>query len=161
VIDPDEARDLRVARRRCAQALDHEFDVEQHAAPFRIAHQALHPEHDGQSRAARHRHHAMQAGRGVDDELAGREPIERDALFFGIAMRPRGELAAALGCELDENGFVVAGADRQTSVDRVYAVGNCTEAKQNVPMAIADGALAGALINHRLVEEGVVQPVAV
>ena len=123
---------------------------------------AVHAWHWAQTAGAEENERALLAD-AVDRVDASNlaEPIERDALFFGIAMRPRGELAAALGCELDENGFVVAGADRQTSVDRVYAVGNCTEAKQNVPMAIADGALAGALINHRLVEEGVVQPVAV
>ena len=42
-------------------------------------------------------------------ELAGREPLECDALFFFVRMEPRVQLAAALGCELDDRGFVVAG----------------------------------------------------
>ena len=33
--------------------------------------------------------------------------------------------------------------DRQTTVDRVYAIGNCADRMQNVPMAIADGARGG------------------
>ncbi len=92
-------------------------------------------------------------------EFDGREPLERDALFFFLAMRPRTGLAAALGCELDDSGYVVAAPmTRATTVDRVYAAGNCTDPSQNVPMAISDGARAGAYINFRLVEDGVVQP---
>ena len=56
-------------------------------------------------------------------------------------------------------GYVVAAPmTRATSVDRVHAAGNCADPSQNVPMAIADGARAGAYINFRLVEDGVVQP---
>ena len=85
-----------------------------------------------------------------------REPLARDALFFHAGMTPRTALAAALGCELNDGGYIVADAgDRQTSVDRVYAVGNCVEPMHNVPMAIADGALAAVRLNFRLVEEGV------
>jgi thioredoxin reductase len=92
-------------------------------------------------------------------EVAGREPIERDALFFHVAMEPGNALAATLGCALEENGFVAAAPeDRQTSVDRVYAAGNCTDPMQNVPLAIADGVRAGVAVNLRLLGQGLVQP---
>jgi thioredoxin reductase len=92
-------------------------------------------------------------------EVAGREPIERDALFFHVGMEPRIALAATLGCALEDNGFVKAAPeDRQTSVDRVYAVGNCADPMQNVSMAIADGARAAVAVNVRLVGEGLMQP---
>ena len=60
---------------------------------------------------------------------------------------------------------VVVGADRRAAdvlhgARRVYAVGNCTDPMQNVPLAIADGARAAIAINVRLIGEGVVQPVA-
>jgi thioredoxin reductase len=93
-------------------------------------------------------------------ELAGREPLERDALFFHVGMHPRTGLAAALGCALDEGGYVTVDELRQSSVGRVYAVGNCADPMQNVPMAIADGARAGVAVNVRLVGEGIVQPLA-
>jgi thioredoxin reductase len=87
--------------------------------------------------------------------LAGRDPLPADALFFHVAFRPRTTLAARLGCALDENGYVAADPlDRQTSVDRVYAAGNCADGMQNVAMAIADGARAAVMINFRLVSEG-------
>ena len=94
-------------------------------------------------------------------ELAGRAPVERDALFFHVGMTPRTELAAALGCELGEGGYVIAAAeDRRTTVDRVYAAGNCADPMQNVSMAAADGARAGVAVNVRLVGEGLLQPAA-
>jgi thioredoxin reductase len=100
-----------------------------------------------------------QDGRLTAIELSGREPIERDALFFHVAMEPRNALATTLGCALEENGFVrAAPEDRQTSVDRVYAAGNCADPMQNVVMAIADGARAAVAVNVRLVGEGLVQP---
>jgi thioredoxin reductase len=100
-----------------------------------------------------------QDGRLTAIELTGRPPLERDALFFNVGLEPRTALAAGLGCALDEGGFVIAAEqDRQTSVDRVYAAGNCADPKQNVPMAIGDGARAAVAVNARLVGEGVLQP---
>jgi thioredoxin reductase len=88
-------------------------------------------------------------------ELSGRAPLARDALFFHVGLVPRTALASALGCALEDGGYVVAAPqDRQTSVDRVYAAGNCADPMQNVPLAIADGARAGVAVNVRLVEEG-------
>jgi thioredoxin reductase len=83
-------------------------------------------------------------------ELSDGERVARDALFFRVAVEPRTQLAQALGCELDEQGFIVAGEDRMTTVDGVYAVGNCVDQMLNVPMAIADGARAGVAVNVRL-----------
>jgi thioredoxin reductase len=87
-------------------------------------------------------------------ELAGRDPLPADALFFHVALRPVTELAQALGCALGEGGFVVAEPlTRATNVDRVHAIGNCADPMQNVPMAIADGARAAVAINMRLLGE--------
>jgi thioredoxin reductase len=95
------------------------------------------------------------AGRLTHIELADGSSIERDALFFNVEMQPRAGLAAALGCELTETGFVVsAPGDRQTTVDGVYAVGNCADPMHNVPMSIADGARAGVFVNVRLLPAG-------
>jgi thioredoxin reductase len=93
-------------------------------------------------------------GRLTHVELADGSSLERDALFFNVEMQPRSALAAALGCELTETGFIVAAPlDRQTSVDGVYAAGNCADPMLNVPMSIADGARAAVFINVRLLAE--------
>jgi thioredoxin reductase len=96
------------------------------------------------------RFHHDGSGHLTHVELTSGELVERDALFFRVAAEPRTQLAQALGCALDEQGFIVAGEDRMTTVDGVYAVGNCVDQMQNVPMAIADGARAGVAINVRL-----------
>jgi thioredoxin reductase len=101
-------------------------------------------------------------GRLTAIELIGGPPLERDALFFHIAMQARTALAGGLGCALNEGGFVIAAEqDRQTNVDRVYAAGNCADPMHNVPLATADGARAALAVNVRLAEEGVLQPRAV
>ncbi|WP_037502485.1 NAD(P)/FAD-dependent oxidoreductase [Solirubrobacter soli] len=90
-------------------------------------------------------------------ELADGTSLERDALFFNVAMHPRVDLAVQLGCELTEAGFIASAAqDRKTTVDGVYAVGNCADPMLNVPMSIADGARAAVFINvHLLVADGI------
>jgi thioredoxin reductase len=98
-------------------------------------------------------------GRLTAIELTGRPPLTRDALFFHVGFRPRTALAAAIGCALGDDGFVIAAeGDRQTSVDRVYAAGNCIDPMQTVPLATGDGARAALAVNARLVGEGVLQP---
>jgi thioredoxin reductase len=104
---------------------------------------------------------AARDGRLTAIEFSGRPPLERDVLFFNVGFEPRTAIAAALGCALDDRGFVIAAErDRQTSVDRVYAAGNCADPMLNVPLSIADGVRAGGAVNLRLVEDGVVQPLA-
>ena len=92
---------------------------------------------------------AHEDGRLTAIEFESGERLERDALFFHVGFTPRTELAAALGCELDERGFVIAGTDH------VYAAGNCADPMQTVVMAIADGARAGVAVNVKLVGDGV------
>jgi thioredoxin reductase len=82
--------------------------------------------------------------------LADGRTLERDALFFFIGLRPRTELAAQLGCELREDGSIVAGEDQHTSVDGVYAAGNCANTFAGIPVAAAEGVKAAVAINTRL-----------
>jgi len=92
-------------------------------------------------------------GRLTHIELADGTSLERDNLFFNVAMHPRVDLAVQLGCALTEHGFVeTAPFDRATSVDGVYAVGNCADPMLNVPMSIADGARAAVMVNVHLLE---------
>jgi len=48
-----------------------------------------------------------------------------------------------LGCRLDDEGFVVAYAEGQTSVKGVYAAGDLTPGLQLVQVAAGSGAVAG------------------
>ena len=63
--------------------------------------------------------------------------------FFSIAHRPQVDLATALGCALDDDGYVAVSSCGQTSVDGVYAAGDLTPQLQLVSVAAASGAVAG------------------
>lgn len=63
--------------------------------------------------------------------------------FFSIKHHPRSEVAAGLGCELDELGYIKVGEHGETSVDGVYAAGDVTPGEQLVQRAASEGAIAG------------------
>jgi thioredoxin reductase len=65
---------------------------------------------------------------------------------------PNSELAASLGAELDEAGFVVASRDGVTSVPGVYAVGGATDATHQLTGAADSGTRAARWLNHELTE---------
>jgi thioredoxin reductase len=76
--------------------------------------------------------------------------LDREALFFYVGWQLRNELARALGCELRDDGGIVADSDQATTVDRVYAAGNCAEPRALVPTAAGAGVTAAVAINARL-----------
>jgi thioredoxin reductase len=78
------------------------------------------------------------------------QTLDRDALFFYVGWRLRNELARALGCELRDDGSVAVDANQATSVDRVYAAGNCSDPRALVPAAAGSGTTAAVAINARL-----------
>ncbi|WP_323190671.1 NAD(P)/FAD-dependent oxidoreductase [Halostella sp. PRR32] len=58
------------------------------------------------------------------------------------------DLAADLGCDINDDGSVAVDDDYETSVDGVYAVGDVTHGQNQTPVAIGDGAYAGIAIHH-------------
>jgi thioredoxin reductase len=82
--------------------------------------------------------------------LANGQRLDRDALFFYVGWRLRNDIARTLGCELRDDGSVAVDTDQATSVDRVYAAGNCCEPRALVPAAAGSGAMAAVAINTRL-----------
>ena len=76
--------------------------------------------------------------------------LERDALFFYIGWRLRSDLARTLGCELRDDGSIAVDGDQATTVDRVYAAGNCAEPRGLVPAAAGSGVTGAVAINARL-----------
>jgi thioredoxin reductase len=78
------------------------------------------------------------------------ETLERDALFFYVGWRLRNDVARTLGCELRDDGSIAVDSDQATTVDRVYAAGNCADPRALVPVAAASGVAAAVAINVRL-----------
>jgi len=85
--------------------------------------------------------------------LADGQTLDRDALFFYVGWRLRNDIARTLGCELREDGSIAVDTDQATTVDRVYAAGNCCEPRALVPAATGSGATAAVAINTRLTFE--------
>jgi thioredoxin reductase len=78
------------------------------------------------------------------------ETLDRDALFFCVGWRLRNDVARALGCQLREDGSIAVDSGQATTVDRVYAAGNCAEPRALVPAAAGSGVTAAVTINTRL-----------
>jgi thioredoxin reductase len=82
--------------------------------------------------------------------LGDGQTLDRDALFFYIGWRLRNEVARTLGCELRDDGSIAVDSNQGTTIDRVYAAGNCSEPRALVPAAAGSGATAAVAINARL-----------
>jgi thioredoxin reductase len=78
------------------------------------------------------------------------ETLDRDALFFYVGWRLRNDIARALACRLRDDGSIDVDAEQATTVDRVYAAGNCAEPRALVPAATGSGVTAAVAINVRL-----------
>ncbi|WP_436925062.1 NAD(P)/FAD-dependent oxidoreductase [Halosimplex amylolyticum] len=59
-------------------------------------------------------------------------------------------LARELGCEINDDGTIAVGDHGKTSVDDVYAVGDCTPGHNQIPVALGQGAKAGIDVHFRL-----------
>ncbi|MEW5421201.1 NAD(P)/FAD-dependent oxidoreductase [Amorphus sp. 3PC139-8] len=94
-------------------------------------------------------------GRGLDGvRLADGRLVETVGLYLAPKLVMTSPLAADLGCTMDETPLgpvVKTGADKQTTVDGVYAVGDMARMPHSVTFAVADGALAAMSIVHRRV----------
>jgi len=89
-------------------------------------------------------------GRLRQVRLDNGETLDRDALFFYVGWRLRNDVARTLGCELRDDGSIAVDSDQATTIDRVYAAGNCSEPRALVPAAAGTGATAAVAINARL-----------
>lgn len=82
---------------------------------------------------------ARRADGGIVADLPeGQQAGPFDCYIWATGRRPRTEaFARESGLELDDKGYVVADALQQTSLPRVYAVGDVTGRKPLTPVAIA------------------------
>ena len=64
-----------------------------------------------------------------------------DLVIYAIGIKPRDELAKAAGIECHPKGGVVVGDNLQTSVQDIYAIGECANWKGNFYGLIAPGSM--------------------
>jgi thioredoxin reductase len=81
-------------------------------------------------------------------ELDGGQVLPTSMMLFSVAHQPRVELAQALGCALDDEGYVAVNSKGRTSVPGVYAAGDLTPGLQLVSVAAASGVVAGVACAH-------------
>ena len=94
-------------------------------------------------------------GSGGDLEavvLEGGEAVARGGLLLAPEQELRSDLPHRLGCPLTADGRVEAGVGGRTPVPGVFVAGDAGPGMQSVVMAMASGTLAGAMLNHDLLE---------
>lgn len=73
-----------------------------------------------------------------------------DTLYVALGTSPQTHLAAHLGVNLDEEGYVKIDAKQRTSVDRIYAVGDIVAGLDQIAVAMGHGAIAATAIHNDL-----------
>ena len=76
-------------------------------------------------------------------------------MFVPPRFVPNSDLLAALGCDLDKDGWPITGGDGLTSVAGVWVAGNVANARAQVITAAGEGSAAAIAINADLVDEDV------
>jgi thioredoxin reductase len=85
----------------------------------------------------------VEDGRMTTAALGSGRELPATRAFFSIKHHPRNDLAAQLGCEIDDLGYVTVGEHGETSVVGVYAAGDITPGEQLVQRAASEGAVGG------------------
>jgi len=87
----------------------------------------------------------------VKDVLTGKESdIQTDAVFVAIGETPISGIAASVGVETDEVGFIVVDKEMRTSIPRVYAAGDVIGGVRQIVTATGTGAIAALTIFNDL-----------
>ncbi len=80
------------------------------------------------------------------------DPAPFPHVFIATGVIPRTDVADALGCRLDDDGYVATDERQATSVPFVYAAGDCDGGRKQVTQAMAEGETAGIELARRLRE---------
>lgn len=75
------------------------------------------------------------------------------ALFAKVAFKQHNDIAAVLGCNLNDTGHIQVDMFQKTSEYGIYAAGDCTSMFRSVANATAAGNIAGAMINKEMIDE--------
>jgi len=79
-----------------------------------------------------------------NDETGEEEDIETDLLVISTGCNPKISLAESAGCKIGKTGYITVNERSETSVENVYAVGDCTEYKDLItkkPLPIGLGSI--------------------
>jgi thioredoxin reductase len=82
-----------------------------------------------------------------------REKLGFDAIYAGFPFTQHSDIPVSLGCELTEHGHIKVNEFQQTTIEGIYACGDNSTMMRSVASAVADGNLAGAMVNAELTKE--------
>jgi thioredoxin reductase len=97
---------------------------------------------------------ARLTGRELKVELRDGRVVPLQGLFTATRTRPSSDLAEQLGCAMEEGPlgpFITTDAFKETTAVGVFACGDAARAMSSVPLAVADGALAGVSLHRTLI----------
>lgn len=78
--------------------------------------------------------------------------VELKALYARLATEQKLSFVKAIGCATLESGHLEVDMFGKTTVEGVYAIGDCANPMRSVATAVYTGNMAGAFINKELVE---------
>ncbi len=87
--------------------------------------------------------------------LDGGRTVPRDALFVPPVFVPNNDVLVGLGCQVDENGWVVKDATGATTVPGVWVAGNIANPRAQLITAAGEGSSAAIALNADLVDDDV------
>jgi len=79
--------------------------------------------------------------------------IDVRAVYYRPAMEQHCPLPEHLGCDINENGLIQVDFMQKTTIDGVYASGDCTTQMRSVAFAVSTGSFAGVAINSALISD--------
>lgn len=85
--------------------------------------------------------------------LSNGEKIAFDAMYTGFPFTQHSDIPVSLGCELTEHGHIKVNEFQQTTIEGIYACGDNSTMMRSVAGAVANGNLAGAMVNAELTKE--------
>lgn len=82
--------------------------------------------------------------------LENGETRQFDTLYVALGTTACTDLADMLGVRLGEDGCVVSDAERRTSIERVYAIGDVTDGLDQIAHAMGQAAVAATAVHNDL-----------
>lgn len=80
----------------------------------------------------------------------GTPPFRIDLLYAAMGCDVRSGLAAMVGANCDDHGYVLVGQHQETSVPRLYAIGDVVQALNQIAVGFGHAALAATDIHNAL-----------
>ena len=101
-------------------------------------------------------HEAVQRLRlvgGKTEVVHGENATVCDSLYSALGMEVNSHLAAQLGAQLDDAGYVVSDRHQETRVDGLFVAGDVARGLNQISVAIGEAAIAASTMHRRLMRQ--------